>query len=230
MLKLIRLEWKKHTVWKYIRNAAITTASIVAILLLMSSDATTGELALGTGKSVIHAVTELYFNMAFLVFTGAMLASFIVSEYENKLINLMFSYPIKRKKVLLAKVLSVCIFNFLALVLSKAIAYAALLLANFEAAESIDILSFTALGSSLLSGIFSVCGGCIVLLIGMKMKSARATLIAAFVLMLVVMGITQGNVLPYTSINGIIGYVIQIAGAWIAVFWAIRGAETEDVM
>ena len=64
----------------------------------------------------------------------------------------------------------------------------------------------------------------------MKMKSARATLIAAFVLMLVVMGITQGNVLPYTSINGIIGYVIQIAGAWIAVFWAIRGAETEDVM
>ena len=55
-----------------------------------------------------------------------MLVSFVVGEYENKLIGLMFSYPIKRKKILLSKVLAVCIFNFAALLLSKLAAYAAL--------------------------------------------------------------------------------------------------------
>ena len=38
--------------------------------------------------------------MAFLVFTGIMLSVFIVSAYKNKTINIMFSYPIKRQKIL----------------------------------------------------------------------------------------------------------------------------------
>lgn len=230
MLKLIRLEWKKHTIWKYIRNAAITTAALVGLLLMMSSDPTLAELAEGTEKSVINTMTELILNMAYFAFTGVMLASFIVSEYESKQINLMYSYPIKRKRILLSKILSVCTFNIVALLLSKGIAYAVLLLVNFEAAASIHIGDFAVLSNSLLSAVISVCSGCIVLWVGMKMKSSKATIISAFVLMLVVMGITQGNVLPYTSVIGIIGYAIQLIGSFAAVFFSIRRVETEDVM
>ena len=44
-----------------------------------------------------------------------MLSTFVVSEYENKLIHLMFSYPIKRRTIMASKILAVCIFNFIAL-------------------------------------------------------------------------------------------------------------------
>ena len=34
MLKLIKLEWKKKHIWKYTRNAAITTVILAALLLM----------------------------------------------------------------------------------------------------------------------------------------------------------------------------------------------------
>lgn len=37
--------------------------------------------------------------MSYIVFTGVMLAVFIIEEYEKGTINLMFSYPINRKKL-----------------------------------------------------------------------------------------------------------------------------------
>ena len=119
MLKLIQLEWKKHTVFKYIRNAVIITAVLLGLLFLIASDPGTGKIVAQTGKSEIHSLTDMFMNMAYLVFTGAMLSTFVIGEYENKLIQLMFSYPIKRQKIILSKVLAVCIFSFTALILSK---------------------------------------------------------------------------------------------------------------
>ena len=230
MLKLIRLEWKKHSMWKYVRNAAIAAAAVTGMLMLIASDPGTGDLVAETGKSTIHSLTELFMNMVYLVFTGTMLVSFVVGEYENKLIGLMFSYPIKRKKILLSKVLAVCIFNFAALLLSKLAAYAALALVRPAAAAGIDMGQLSFWVSALASAAISVACGCIVLLVGMKVKSSKATLIAAFVIMLAIMGVTQGNVLPCTSAAGIIGYAVQAAGAAAGVFLSLHGAETEDVM
>ncbi len=230
MLKLIKLEWQKHSLWKYIRNGAITTIVLLGMLMLIASDPSTGEIVATTGNSAIQTLTDMFMNMAYFAFTGTMLASFVVSEYENKLIHLMYSYPIKRKKILSAKIISVCIFNFIALWLSKLLAYTVLPLTGFRSASTLHINSFSALGNSLLNTAVTVCGGCIVLFIGMKKKSSKATIIASFVLMLVILQTTQGNVLPYTSIGGIAGYVIQIIGAFAAVFLSIRRAEIEDVM
>lgn len=59
------------------------------------------------GKSMINATVELFTHMSYIVFTGVMLAGFIVSAYENRTINLMFSYPIRRQKILLSKIFAV---------------------------------------------------------------------------------------------------------------------------
>lgn len=48
---------------------------------------------------MISAPIELFTNMAYLIFTGVMLSTFIVSAYKNKTMNLMFSYPIKRQEI-----------------------------------------------------------------------------------------------------------------------------------
>lgn len=65
--------------------------------------------------------------MSFLVFTGVMLSSFIVNAYKYKTMHLIFSYPIKRQKILISQMLAIWIFNVTALVLTKLLLYGCIL-------------------------------------------------------------------------------------------------------
>ena len=128
MLKLIRLEWKKNNVGKYIRNVVIMSALICLFIFALcylgiANDPDTGVPDAAPGNSAISSSIELFTSMAFLVFTSVMLSTYIVSAYKNKTMNLMFSYPIKRQKILISQMLAVWIFNFVALVLTKLLIY-----------------------------------------------------------------------------------------------------------
>lgn len=93
--------------------------AIFALAFLgIANDPDTGVPDAAPGNDIISTPIELFTSMAFLIFTSVMLASFIVSAYRNKTMNLMFSYPIKRQKILASQMLAVWIFNFLALVLT----------------------------------------------------------------------------------------------------------------
>ena len=81
----------------------------------------------------------------------------------------------------------------------------------------------------LLGSAVSICGGCIPLFVGMKIKSSKAALVASFVIMLAVLGVTQGNILPRTSFMGMVYDAAQILLAAAAAVFAACGIETEDV-
>lgn len=61
------------------------------------------------------------------------------------------------------------------------------------------------------------------------MKSSKAALVASFVIMLAVLGVTQGNILPCTSFTGMVYDAAQILLAAAAAVFAACGIETEDV-
>ena len=135
MLKLIRLEWKKNNVGKYIRNVVIVSALICLFIFALcylgiANDPDTGVPDAAPGNSAISSSIELFTSMAFLVFTSVMLSTYIVSAYKNKTMSLMFSYPIKRQKILISQMLAVWIFNFVALVLTKLLIYGCILLGS----------------------------------------------------------------------------------------------------
>ena len=147
MIKLIRLEWKKNNILKYIRNAGITTAILLLFMIMMAWELETEETIEMYGKGMLDSSVGLFVHMSYIIFTGVMIAAFIVGAYEKKTMNLMFSYPIKRSKIILAKICAVWIFNFLAMVGSKLVIYFGLILTkSFTGiiAESIPIreLSF----------------------------------------------------------------------------------------
>ena len=123
MLKLIKLEWKKNNILKYIRNAVITTVVLAALLLMAAGELETEETVQAYGKSMLDTSVGLFVHMAYIVFTGVMIAAYLVGAYEKKMINLMFSYPIKRSRILFSKIGAVWIFNFAAMVISKAVIY-----------------------------------------------------------------------------------------------------------
>ena len=187
MLKLIRLEYKKGNITKHIRNAAIMTLALLLFLVVTAGEAGADLTSMGGyERSIINAAVELYSNMSYVIFTGIMLASFIVEEYEKGTINLMFSYPIDRKKIMLSKIGAVWFFNVTALILSKLFIYGILFLlidffhlsANDISADDIPLCSLMFWLDMLLSSIIMISIAYIGLPIGLKTKSSKITVVA----------------------------------------------------
>ncbi len=158
MMKLIRLEWKKNNILKFVRNAAIMTAVIALLILPMAGELQRDEIDASYlyGKGIVGTTVELFVDIAYIVFTAIMLASFIVSAYTKKTMHLMFSYPIKRRKILLSQMAAVWIFNMTAMIASKLLIYAILLLSSpvlgISMAEILWIAVFLARSSDPLGG------------------------------------------------------------------------------
>lgn len=229
MIKLIRLEWKKNNILKYIRNAGITTSILLLFMIMMAWELETEETIEMYGKGMLDSSVGLFVHMSYIIFTGVMIAAFIVGAYEKKTMNLMFSYPIKRSKIILAKICAVWIFNFLAMVGSKLVIYFGLILTkSFTGiiAESIPIreLSFwldIVLGSAAMVSI-----SFIALPIGLKMKSSKTVIVAS----VIIVCFTQGNIGSATLANNIPFYAILLVAAVVSIYLSVYNIETKDLL
>lgn len=228
MIKLIKLEWQTHNIGKYIRNAAITTSVLLIFVMAMAGEFNADETVALYGKSMLNASVELFTHMSYIIFTGTMLSSFIVTAYENRTITLMFSYPIKRQRILLSKILAVWIFNYAALVLSKFLLYAVLLLTKSHThitAESIRLNDAAFYIEIFLSSAAMVSISCLALPIGLKMKSSRAVIITS----VLITCLTQGNIGALTLTNNVPFYAALLLLSFMAIFLSIHRAEVKDV-
>lgn len=179
---------------------------------------------------VISAPIELFTSMSFLIFTSVMLATFIVSAYKNKTMNLMFSYPIKRQKILASQMLSVWIFNFVALVVTKLLIYTCIYIGagRMQSSFVIDFqmgeLDFYI--QLLAKSMVTVSMSFIALFVGMSMKSSKATLITAFLLIF----LTQANIGDLSLAgNAVFPMMLTVLSLIFAVL-TIRNVETRDLM
>lgn len=229
MLKLIRLEWKKHNIGKQIRIAVITTAFLMLFMLMTARELEAAETVEAYGKSMLDASVALFVHMSYMVFTGVMIAGYIVGAYEKKTINLMFSYPISRAKIIMAKVLAVWIFDFAAMVISKALLYGGLLLTkSFTgiSAEGLMILEPSFWLDAVLSSAAMVSISFIALPIGMKLKSSKAAIVAA----VIIVCFTQGQIGSMTLVNNMTFYAALFAVAVASVWLSVWRVEQRDVM
>lgn len=226
---------EKNHIEKYIKNvfilAIILCLFVFALAFLgIANDPESGILDAAPGNDIISAPIELFTSMAFLIFTSVMLSSFIVSAYKNKTMNLMFSYPIKRKKILLSQILAVWIFNFVALILTRLLIYGCILLGS-QFMTSSFLIDFN-MGSSLfyvqliLKSIVLVSMSFIALFIGIISKSSKATIITSFLLIF----LTQASAGDFTLANNMLFPVILTVISLVFAFLSIHNAETKDLM
>lgn len=234
MLKLIRLEWKKNNIGKYILGAVIAAAVLGLFVFALAfwgiANDPDGTLDAAPGTDVISAPIELFTSMAFLIFTSVMLASFIVSAYKNKTMNLMFSYPIKRQKILASQMMAVWIFNFAALTLTKLAIYAAVFMgsqfmpSSFGIDFSIGSLSFYI--QLILKSVAVVSMSFIALFVGIAMKSSKAVIVTSFLLIF----FTQANVGDYTMSDSVIFPVVLTVVSFVFAALSLCRAESRDLM
>ena len=216
------------------RNAVILAALlclfIFAFTFLGIAEEPDGTLDAAEGMNRISMTIELFSNISFLIFTSVMLASFIVSAYRNKTMNLMFSYPIKRQKILASQMIAVWLFNFLALAATKLLLYGCV----FTGAKSLPspfIIDFD-MGSPpfyiqlLMKAAVIVSMSFITLFVGMTMRSSKTTIIASFILIF----LTQANIGDFTlAVNPAVPVILTAASLIFAV-WSVINAETRDVL
>ncbi|MDE6405336.1 MAG: ABC transporter permease [Lachnospiraceae bacterium] len=229
MLKLIKLEWKKNNILKYIRNAAVTTATLMLLLLVAAGDLETEETIQVYGKSMLDTSVGLFVHMAYIIFTGVMIAAFIVGAYEKRTINLMFSYPIRRSKIILSKIGAVWIFNLIAMVCSKAVIYPALILTKSFTGISAAGLSVGEPAfwlDAVLSSAAMVSISFLALPVGLKMKSSKAAIVAS----VVIVCFTQGGIGSATLANNMVFYAILFVAAMVSVWLTVCRVELRDVM
>lgn len=235
IFKLIKLEWKKNNIGKYTINALILAAVLCLFIFALAylgiaNDPDTGIPDAAPGNNTISSPIELFTGMSFLVFTSAMLASFIVGAYKDKTMNLIFSYPIKRQKILVSQMIAVWSFNFTALVLTKLLLYTTVLLgAEFmDSAFPIDY-DMTALGfygQLIAKSAVTVTMGFIALFIGLAMKSSKAAVISSFLLIL----LTQANVGDFTLAGNAVLPAALTGISLLCAFLSVWQAETKDLM
>lgn len=234
MLKLIKLEWKKNNIGKYIRNVVIFAVLLClftfALAFLGIANDPDGTLDAAPGMNIISSPIELFTSMAFLIFTSVMLASFIVSAYKNKTMNLMFTYPIKRQKILASQMIAVWIFNFIALVLSKLAIYMCVFVGSKFMKSSFvidfDMESLAFYIQLILKSFVIVSMSFIALFVGMLLKSSKATIITSFLLIF----LTQANVGDFTMANNaIFPFVLTIVSFGFAIL-SIYNVESKDLL
>ena len=228
MFKLIRLEWKKNNVWKYIRNAVIVVAFIIPLILGTARELEGDEVMASYGQSMMNLGIEIFMNMCFIVFTGVMLSSFIVSAYENKTMSLMFSYPIRRWKVMVSKMLAVWIFNFIAMAAGKLLVCAVVELTReytHIAAESIRFDQASLYLQILINSALMVSVSFLALPVGLAARSSKAAIVAS----VVIVCFTQGQIGEFTLSGNLDFYILLIALAAVSVFLSLWRIEMRDV-
>ncbi|MCI8491310.1 MAG: ABC transporter permease [Lachnospiraceae bacterium] len=199
---------------KYVRNALILAGVLCLFLFALAylgiaNDPDTGVPDAAPGNEVISPSIELFTSMSYLVFTCVMLSSFIVSAYRNKTMALMFSYPVKRQKVLISQMLAVWIY---------------FMVSSFPIDFNMAGLSFYI--QLIVKSIVIVTMSFIALFIGIAMKSSKATIVSSFLLIF----LTQANIGDLTLADNVVFPVILTVISLLFAFLSIYKAETNDLM
>lgn len=226
MLKLIRLEMKKTNFTFYIQRALVASIVITGFLFVMlyfDRD------LIPTGSEEFLFITDSITRMVFIIFSGVLISKLIIEEYNNKTMTLMFTYPIERKKILIAKLLIIISFTFLSIVITKILALATLsILTNylhfinenitlsmiFEHFKNTILYDFSASGVSLVALSF-----------GMKQMSVRTTIVAS-VIIAILLGISNESI----SVGSFIVVPITLTTIGLVItYLSISSIDQKDV-
>ncbi|MEK4424575.1 ABC transporter permease [Solibacillus sp. FSL K6-1523] len=181
MLKLLRLEWKKNRMTSYFKGLIICIVGILAAVVLM---------AVGSGDEQVFqdytdfmSLTNILIRIVFIIFSSVILSRIVIDEYKNKTVQLLFTYPLKRKKIILAKLSLVFWFCFFSIIIATltiniGVYFLNPMMSLFETPvkiqEMIATIPSTFINTFMMAGV-----SLIPLYFGMRKKSTASTITSA---------------------------------------------------
>lgn len=231
MLKLMKLELEKNKFGGYLPGIVI--ANIVILLLVgviqVAERVDNGVTAFLT-YSIAFGIIIAFVKITFVIFASVILAKLVIGEYNTGTVNILFTYPISRKKIVAAKLLLVSLWTFAMVVLSGLLVTGVFLLADSLLNMVPETLTARMIVDHLLRMVLnavSAAGICLIpLFFGMMKKSVPATIVSAVILVAVTDSTNMGFSL---SAGYVLPLVVAAAGVLIA-WWSVRNIETADVL
>ncbi|CAG9611496.1 hypothetical protein BACCIP111899_00666 [Bacillus rhizoplanae] len=230
MLQLMKLEMKKFKFGWYVKGALIANIIITALFISMNYIQEVEKDVIMTNSEEAFLLIGAMVRATFIVFAAVLLAQLVIEEYKNKTIMLMFSYPIKRKKIIASKLAIIAILTFITIWLSNiVITGAVFLLQGYFSFISYSI-TFTEWMQQAITMIpFAVAAAgtsLIPLYFGMRKHSVPITIVSS---LLVVSFACSYN--PAFSVVTIIPIQLVLAAVGIIIaYLAIRDIEKEDAI
>ncbi|WP_032121144.1 ABC transporter permease [Clostridium amazonitimonense] len=219
MLNLMKLEIKKFKLERYMTGVFWTNLIlIVGLFVAVGIIKYNNNLILINNLPEILSIIDTTVRVTFVMFASVILSKIVISEYSNKTINLMFMYPISRKKIFLSKLLIVVAFTFINIIISTIVLTSLLAIS----ASMIDIspwnLTFNEIVANvptlLLNAALSSGTALIPLYFGMKKKSVPTTILSAFLICCVMYSqngiITLSSILPIAISVALIGVFVVV--------------------
>lgn len=197
----------------------------------IANDPDTGVPDMAISNMGVSTNVELLTDITFLIFAAAMHATFIIGAYKNKTMNLMFLYPLNRKKIMAAKMLAVCIFCFAGIVIAKLACYGVSNLGFMMGQKASFPMDYNMLSVSfyiqlLIRSAATISISLLALLIGMIAKSSKVTVISSFLLIILM----QGNVGGATLKDNLAVPIVLMAISVLAAILIVQRVEKKDVM
>lgn len=185
MKLLMRLEIKKFGLRRHIKGVIIAILCIMLFMTISFIDTMTDpEQTKDTYESILRMV-NLLVTGTFVVYSSVWTSKLIISEYVNRTILIMFSYPIDRKKLILTKLSMVSGFTVMSMLIGYVCCIAYVLILDIFFDVMIGSVSLTYIYMVLGEVICGLClGGVISLIpfiIGIRKKSLSATVITAII-------------------------------------------------
>jgi len=110
--KLIQLELKRFTLKPHLLGLVIANIVILFLSIITSTFLTSETDASMTGLPTMQLDTITMATMLvramLIVWEAVLISSLIIEEYRSKTISLLFTYPVNRKQLIIAKVLLIC--------------------------------------------------------------------------------------------------------------------------
>lgn len=219
MHELIKLELKRNKLTSYYIALTVICIAMTGFLYMIATIAKVeNDVEFRDYKNILKLHTGIAF-LVFSIFSVVMYSKFIIEDYSPKRVLLMFSYPVSRTKIFIAKMVLVTGFITLGFLVSTLIPDTLFFLTEstlpilgynitigIVSSQIINIISFILALSSI---------GFISLRVGFMNKSVSITIVTAIILSVIL-----GNVLMGLGRNsfvfiGVVGlFVIGLAFAY----------------
>ncbi|QJC94804.1 Conserved hypothetical protein similar to YcbO [Bacillus mojavensis] len=229
MLKLIRIELRKMKMGWYVRGVIIANLIILGFMWLVSYT----EKAEGTesfqSMDEAFVVIGTFVRAVFIVFGAVLIAKLVISEYKNKTIQVMFTYPISRKKLLAAKLsISGGLTTFITMLVSNSFVAAAYYMLNsiyhvIPGELSADVMSQHSVKMAVFA--FGAAGTSLVpIFFGMRKHSVPATIISSVVIVML-----MSSTSPGLALSSIVYLPLSLAAVGLFFsYMAVRKADKQD--
>lgn len=233
MKMLINLELRKNDIRTYLIAVLIIAITMLGFLYLFAYaprlEPNDKDMAIFLGYTNLIPLFGVLNMAIFCVLSAVMYSRFIIEDYTDKRVILLFSYPVSRKKILLSKLGVVSMFTIISMFISNIVIY--LIFGISEQFIRLVNERFTlsiilhAVRTTLIMSLVAASIGIVAVGIGFIKKSVPTTIVSSVLIASLMCNI----VVNATSSNGLL-YFIAIIMISIGLSFALLLMNKVNIM